>query len=136
MSWLPPFASLLPYTLKKDHSSLELFNSDSLIVFVSRSCPDSLRLRTWLSEKGYGTKRTWSSVAFVQAADGVLLTSSFNLTDNKYPNFSVPVYEQFCEGINVLPKVYKVSVGGKVSGAFHAHHHTGLQLDELIVHPL
>ena len=116
--------SELPLSIDKS-SVLDLYSTDSLLVFMQPRCPDSKRFRDMLSEAKF-TKENNCDVKFVNVyGGGELMSSSFVGQGRKYPDFTSEFYRMLSNDDNtgtVLPKIYKKSLGGVVKGCYYRNH--------------
>lgn len=116
--------SELPLSIDKS-SVLDLYSTDSLLVFMQPRCPDSKRFRDMLSEAKF-TKENNCDVKFVNVyGGGQLMSSSFVSQGRKYPDFTSEFYRMLSKEDNtstVLPKIYKKSLGGVVKGCYYRNH--------------
>ena len=112
--------------LKIDPSEvLDLYRTDSVLVLMQPSCPDSIRFRDMLSNAKF-TKENGCDVKFVNVrGGGEMMSSSFVGQGRKYPDFTSEFYNVLSDKDHVstvLPKIYKKSLGGIVQGCYYRNH--------------
>ena len=116
--------SELPLSIDKS-TVLDLYSTDSLLVFMQPRCPDSQKFRDMLSDAKF-TKENNCDVKFVNVyGGGELMSSAFVGQGRKYPDFTSEFYRMLSKEDNtstVLPKIYKKTLGGVVYGCYYRNH--------------
>ena len=104
---------------------LDLYQTDSVLVLMQPSCPDSRAFRDMLSNAKF-TKENECNVKFVNVyGGGEMMSSSFVGQGRKYPDFTSEFYNVLSDKDHVstvLPKIYKKSLGGIVQGCYYRNH--------------
>jgi hypothetical protein len=116
----------------KEKALLELYPSDHLVVFMQRSCQDSQMMRDLLREENFTAEN--GRVVYVNARDGEMLTTNFNPSGKGiYPSYTKEGYRLLDDEFgDVLPKVFRVSVGGRLDPVLYYTHH-GMGLKEVLL---
>lgn len=108
-----------------EDTTLDLRRTDSLLVFMQPNCPDSIKIRDMLGACNF-TRENNCNVTFVNVLDnGKRMSESFDTSHDVYPSYSSSFYEKLSDDDHtgtLLPKVYKQSLGGEVSGCYYRNH--------------
>lgn len=121
--------SLMP----SEQSVLDLHASDQLIVMMQPYCPDSQKMRDMLRAIDFTAEN--GKVVYVNVhGGGELMSTAFSPSGGVYRSYSEKSYGQMKKSFgSVLPKVFRVSVGGKLDPVlYYTHHGTGLKEIRLI----
>ena len=95
-------------------ASLELYPSDHLIVMMQPYCPDSQKMRDMLRAIDFTAEN--GKVVYVNVhGGGQLMSTAFSASGGVYASFDADSYGKIKKKFgSVLPKVFRVSVGGKL----------------------
>ena len=126
---LPSLRVLLQCSvMDEEQRVLRLHAGDSLIVFMMDLCPDSQEVRDMLRAVGFTAEN--GRVKYVDVRQGGRMRSTeFSSLGDVYPSFNEDNYASMKKEFGtVLPKIFRVSVGGQVDPTwYYRHHKTGLE---------
>ena len=114
--------------MDEEQRVLRLHAGDTLIVFMMDICPDSQEVRDMLRAVGFTAEN--GRVKFVDVKEGGRLRSTeFSPLRDVYASFNADDYALMKKEFGtVLPKIFRVSVGGLVDPTwYYRHHETGLE---------
>ena len=127
---LPSLKSLQACSImNSEQTLLDLRPSDSVVVFMQPRCPDSKKMRDWLRAVDFTVEN--GRVSYVNVhANGKLMTTAFEPAGKgSYPSYDADLYRAMNDKFGtVLPKLFRLSVGGKVDPVlYYTNHGDGLK---------
>lgn len=114
--------------MDEEQRVLRLHAGDNLLVFMMPSCPDSKAIRDMLRAVGFTAEN--GRVTYVDVTNGGrLMSTAFSVFDDVYRSFDANVYRLLEDKFgSVLPKIFRISVGGLVDPImYYRHHGSGLR---------
>ena len=131
---LPSLKALQACALMNSKQSvLDVYASDRLVVMMQPYCPDSKKMRDMLRAIDFTAEN--GKVVYVNVhGGGELMSTAFSPSGGVYASYDAAVYGEMKKNFGtVLPKVFRVSVGGKLDPVlYYTHHGMGLKEVRLI----
>ena len=114
--------------MNEDQRVLEVSASDTLLVFMQPSCPDSKKVRDWLRAIDCTSENGRVVYANVHAGGKLLTTAFASSGKGCYPSFDAALYRAMNDKFGtVLPKVFRLSIGQQLDPlVYYTNHGTGL----------
>ena len=114
--------------MNSNQAVLDLHAGDHLVVMMQPLCPDSQKMRDMLRAVDFTAEN--GKVVYVNVhGGGELMSTAFSPSGGVYASYDAAVYGEMKNKFgSVLPKVFRLSVGGKLDPMlYYTHHGTGLK---------